>query len=138
MVTWGHRKNLLNIIFSLPQYLLTPNLTNGDLIWGILLLRSHDPSVTWSYQIMWQIKNVASLLPPWLWRPNGHLKKWLHDVNEILKTLYLHYHNGCGHENWQGSNVPYGAPTYKVDPLIKWSSEVKWQIKLEIYVIYLH
>ena len=41
---------------------------------------------------MRQIQNVASLLPPCLWPPNGHLNKWLHDVNEILKTLYLHYH----------------------------------------------
>ena len=30
-----------------------------------------------------------------------------------LKTLCLRYHNAYGHKNYQGADIPEGAPTYK-------------------------
>ena len=35
-------------------------------------------------------------------------------LREKFKMLYLHYHNAYEHQIWQGGDLPWGAPTYKV------------------------
>ena len=37
-----------------------------------------------------------------------------HLALQLLKILYLHYHNAYGHQTWQGGEFSGGAPTHKV------------------------
>ena len=35
-------------------------------------------------------------------------------ASEPLKTWYLYYPHPYGHQTWQGGDIQWGAPTYKV------------------------
>ena len=59
-------------------------------------IKSHNPLNTWSCEVTWQIKNILSPLPQYLWPPN--LAGWLHTMKSFLSQSYN-------------------------DPLITWSSD---------------
>ena len=54
---------------------------------GFLLIRSHDPSITFSCKITWQTEIMFSLLPQ--------------------SSAY-------DQQTWQDSDLPWGAPTHNV------------------------
>ena len=85
----------------------------------LLPIMSHNHSITWSFEIKWQTKNIIFLLPQWFWLPN--LAGWIHTItvffsinsqdpwsrdlarsNDKLNMLHRHYHNDCDHQSWQG------------------------------------
>ena len=37
---------------------------------GLLLMKSHESLITWSYEITWQTKTIICPLPQYLWQPN--------------------------------------------------------------------
>ena len=53
---------------------------------------------------------------------------------DILKQLYLHYHNAYGHQLWQTGDLPWGLPNHRAAwPFkITLSCEITWQIKTVI------
>lgn len=45
---------------------------------------------------------------------NGGFKLGMWNLALQPKNIsYLHHHNNCGHQTWQGGDLPWGAPTHK-------------------------
>ena len=59
----------------------------GKLADGLLPIKPHDPSITWSCEITWQTKTIISPLPQFLF---------------------------YGHQTWQNGNLPWLPPTIKI------------------------
>ena len=45
---------------------------------------------------------------------NGWLKWEYLKFSSLATKTYLHYHNVCGHQTWQGGELPWGSPTHKI------------------------
>ena len=89
-------------------------------------IKSHDPLMTSSCEIMRQNKNIIyppphCLEPPnwtgwWLALRSSYLEShipldWLGLARlcDSLKMLYLHYHSIYGHQTWQDDHLIYGS-----------------------------
>ena len=97
-------------------------------------LKSHDLSMTWSYELTRQSKTIISLLAHCLWPPN--LASWwlamrrfhphcystiwsrgLTKSRDKLKSVYLNYHNIYDHKTKQNGDLLWVSFTHKV----KWA-----------------
>ena len=87
---------------------------------GLLAINSHGSWVTWSYEIMSQIKNISTTTVPnntklgrVLIYIEGLLPKSLmalesrdHARSHVKSKTYLHYHHAYGHQAWQDDDAP--------------------------------
>ena len=63
------------------------------------------------------IERLMAYLSKSIWNP----------ALQPLKT-HLHYHNGYGHQTWEGGNLHEGLPPLKSHHfLIMWSLKISWQ-----------
>ena len=111
----------------------------------LLLTESHDPLITWSCEINWEIKDVLSSLPQCLWPPHwpGGDIQWRAPTHQITwyfshvvswgqkwNTLYLYFQLINDHQTLQVVTYYEGfAPTKSYDSLNKWSRKAMWKIK---------
>ena len=75
----------------------------------LLLIKLHDPLITWPCKIMWQPKIIISPLPQYLWPPN--LTSWWLAIKGLSSIMLLH-------------------------PLVPWSWETTWKTKTVIQCLY--
>ena len=88
----------------------------------LLPVKSREPLITWSCEILWQTKTITYLIPQWLWPPNLAgwwltLTLWSHGLARLwdqLKPLYLHKHCLLPPNVFQVDNLSWGSPTRKV------------------------
>ena len=85
----------------------------------LTLIKFHDTPKPCFCQVTWQIKNFASpLAPAKVHTKYGILVTYHKELPPInlynpLKTLYLLYRNGYGHQACQGGDMPQRAPAHK-------------------------
>ena len=112
-------------------------------------INSHNPLITWSCKVTWNIRSVISSIQRGLWPPN--MARWWLTMRSFqpkkyttlwtygqvrprdkLKT-YLYYRNAYASK--PGRFITYNEELPSIrsgKPLITWSCKVMWQLK---YVI---
>lgn len=104
MLTWDH-------VTSWQHYISTTTMLISTKVGSVMtyrqrlpIIKLHDPLITWSCEITWQIKNVVSSAPQcmrptnlaMLWhrmrvflfiKSHDHLNKWLCEVTWIIKNI---------------------------------------------------
>ena len=116
---------------------------------GLLPIKSRDPLILWSCEIMWQTKTIIFPLSQCLW-PNNLIEWWIfwrapdHKVTQPSNYVTLHVtsESHCITTN----RVSIAAKLYRMRKysgqfltvktsygLITWSCKVKWQTRIIIY-----
>ena len=130
LVTWSRLEYVtnLNYFVSTTTVPMATNfysiVTNFEQLLAMFLHPLVYPLVTWSCKIIWQIKNIFSLLPQCLWPPQC-LWLTLHQTGQGWLTMrgfcpqshmnleshvkkqktYLDYHNAYGHKTLQEASI---------------------------------
>ena len=101
--------------------------------------KSHDPLITWSFEITCQTRNIISSVSECLWPPNltgllftvicsypqSHITLWSQShitlwscgptrSRDKLKPFHLYYQSSYGRQTWQDADLPSVPPTHKV------------------------
>ena len=88
---------------------------------GLPPLESHDPLMTWSCEITWQIKNMSTTTMPLTTKLVGG---WSYNPSIMWFTN--------GYQIWQGGNLPWGASANKATYKLSNTWSHKFKIALQI------
>ena len=103
---------------------------------GNPLMELHGNFIVWSSEVIWQIKNIVSLLPKDLWAPmKSHNPLTMWSCGAKCQTKNIMFPLLQDHQTLQGGNLGWAEFTHEVT----WPSDhvVTWQIKEVILISHL-